>query len=150
MLNYNDIKCFSNHNYIQKAEVSDWRTQYMHGGNLLFICGCFSRDLPLVSVTDVTNHLCAKLLRQHLVRDTNNWHLNTVDRKLNRALPFPTLLTPPKTITPSKKKTQRKTEDITKGEGKESEMLAWKSSSCLSNGAKQELASKRLKAGSLI
>lgn len=44
----------------------------------------------------------------------------------------------------------KKKEDITKGEGKESEMLAGKSSSCMSNGAKQELASKRLKAGSLI
>lgn len=43
-----------------------------------------------------------------------------------------------------------KIEDVTKGEGKESEMLAGKSSSCLSNRAKQELASKRLKAGSLI
>lgn len=37
-----------------------------------------------------------------------------------------------------------------KGKGKESEMPAGKSWSCLSNGAKQELASKRLKAGRLI
>lgn len=121
LLNYNDIKCFSDRNYTQKAEAADSQThicQYisafssnvkysyrenMHAGNLLFIRGCFSRDLPLVCVTDVTNHLCAKLLGQHLVRDAHNWHLNTAARKphkLNRAFPFPTLLTPRKTITP--------------------------------------------------
>lgn len=78
LLNYNDIECFSNRNYTQKAEAADSRThscQYilaiepnvkysyrenMHGGNLLFIRGCFSQDLPLVSGTDVTNHLGAK------------------------------------------------------------------------------------------
>lgn len=99
-----------------------------------------------MSVTDVTNHLCAKLLGQHLVRDAHNWHLNTADRKphkLNCALPFPAL---PTTSLSSKKKRG----DTMKGEGKESEMLAGKSWSCLSKGAKQELASKRLKAASLI
>lgn len=99
LLNYNDIKCFSNCNYTQKAEAADSRThicQYisaihsnvkysygenMHGRNLLFIRGCFSRDLPLVCVTDVTDHLRAKLLGQHPVRDAHNWHVNTTDHK---------------------------------------------------------------------
>lgn len=53
-------------------------------------------------------------------------------------------------LQPSHQKKRRKKEDMAKGGGKESETLAGKSSSCLSNGAKQELASKRLKAGSLI
>lgn len=118
--------------------------------------GVFLEIFHLVSVTDVTNHLGAKLLGQHLMRDAHNWHLNTADsklHKLNRALPFPTLLKPTKTITPfffHNKPPFKKKKDVTKGEGKESEMLAEKSSSCLSNRAKQELASKRLKARSLI
>lgn len=65
--------------------------------------GVFLEIFHLVSVTDVTNHLGAKLLGQHLMRDAHNWHLNTADsklHKLNRALPFPTLLKPTKTITP--------------------------------------------------
>lgn len=69
------IEPFSNHNEAPKAEAADSQThscQYIlaieanvkysyrgntHAGNVFFTRGCFSRDLPLVSVTDVTNHL---------------------------------------------------------------------------------------------
>lgn len=135
-------------------------TQTAHEGDSLFIHGCFCGDLPLVSATDVTSHLWAKVLRQHLVWDAHNWHLNMVDHKphkLNRTL-FTLLLfltpnatryplffffllqSPPPSIQPEKRKRRRK----------ESELLAGDGLSCVSSGAKQELASKRLKAVGLI
>lgn len=130
------------------------KIQIEHEGNSLFIHGCICGDLPLVSATDVTSHLWAKVLRQHLVWDAHNWHLHMVDHKLhklNRTPPFPPFLhlhytLPPfhcKHPTPPQKKER-------KGKGKESESLAGDGLSCLSSGAKQELASKRLKAVGLI
>lgn len=126
--------------------------QAAHEGSSLFIHGCFCGDLPLVSATDVTSHLWAKVLRQHLVWDAHNWHLNMVDHKLHKLNRTPLspssctyttyypLFTP--SIPPKKKKERVK--------GKDSESLAGDGLSCLSRGAKQELASKRLKAVGLI
>lgn len=124
--------------------------QTVHEGNSLFIHACFCGDPPPVSATDVTSHLWAKVLRQHLVRDAHNWHLNMADdklHKLNRTLVFPPFSAP--TLPPfcpsiPPPKIERK------GKGKESESLAEDSLCCLSSGAKQELASKRLKAVGLI
>lgn len=135
--------------------------QTVHEGNSLFIHGCFCGDLPPVSATDVTSHLWAKVLRQHLVWDAHNWHLNMVDHKMHKLnrppppptppaiSPTPTLLAPtlPATHFYSTHPTQKKKG---KGKGKKSEWLAGNGLSCVSSGAKQELASKRLKAVGLI
>lgn len=124
--------------------------QAVHEVNSLFIHGCFCGDLPLVSATDVTSHLWAKVLRQHLVWDAHNWHLNMVDHKphkLNRTPLFPpsrTYTTRYPLFTPSIPPKKRKKW------GKESKLLAGDGCSCVSSGAKQELASKRLKAVGLI